>query len=229
MTEQPIEDVSLGSNGSKSGSTTQSSSSSNCNDLNYAQISVGKAEKHGEGFKDAYVTYQISTRFVDGSEAQVRRRYQDFLWLLTKFEEQLPSGLVVPPLPDRSVLGYWDRFTPEFIRRRQLALERFLGWVARHPVLGGMDCFRHFLSQPALASEATASNAAPKEEGSPKAGVAAVIEQISEAVLNSFGKNRPIDERFVQMKRTNALMEGHYAKLALTHAKLTSAQKGKHI
>jgi hypothetical protein len=68
-------------------------------------VVVGSPEKHGDGFKDAYVTFEIITQYPNGERFVVRRRYQDFIWLLEKLSQEIDSGIIVPPIPDKNRLG----------------------------------------------------------------------------------------------------------------------------
>jgi len=119
----------------------------NVGEWDISGLSVNSPEKHGEGFKDAYVTYLITSRTVDGKEHRVRRRYQDFLWLLERFQGELQSGIILPPLPEKNRLEYLDRFSPEFIQKRQLSLERFLARLMLHDRLASHPMTLHFLTK----------------------------------------------------------------------------------
>ena len=75
----------------------------------------------------------------------VRRRYRDFLWLRDQLKSAFP-GAIVPPLPgtDKPYKGD-DRFSTQFIQRRQAGLELFLRRVAAHPTLACSDDLLTFL------------------------------------------------------------------------------------
>ncbi|KAK3609901.1 hypothetical protein CHS0354_036665 [Potamilus streckersoni] len=111
-------------------------------------IVVDDPERH-TGTMDAYVTFRITTKTTrsefDDSEYQVRRRYNDFLWLRQKLEETYPTHLV-PPLPEKHTLRRLDRFSPEFLRVRQTALQKFLFRLADHPVLSFNKDLQIFLT-----------------------------------------------------------------------------------
>ena len=56
----------------------------------------------------------------------VRRRYRDFLWLRGQLQSAYPEAIVPPlPPPDKPYKGD-DRFSAQFIQRRQAGLELFL-------------------------------------------------------------------------------------------------------
>ncbi|XP_052274039.1 sorting nexin-30-like isoform X2 [Dreissena polymorpha] len=111
-------------------------------------ITVDDPEKHS-GTMDSYVTFRITlkttrTEFVC-PEYEVRRRYNDFLWLRQKLEETYPTH-VVPPMPEKHSLRRLDRFSPEFLRIRALALQKFVNRVADHPVQSFDKNFHIFLT-----------------------------------------------------------------------------------
>ncbi|PJF17411.1 hypothetical protein PSACC_02771 [Paramicrosporidium saccamoebae] len=186
-------------------------------------VSISNPEKHGDGFKDAYVTYEITTEFPNDERFVVRRRYQDFIWLLGKLSEEIDCGIIVPPIPDKNRLGFMDRFSPEFIRKRQVGLERFLQRVLIHPRLARHSCLKSFLTKPILGIDDV--QASPKVD-SPTTGVAAVIEQVSDVVVNAFTKTRVIDEKFVATKKTIGVAEGHLDKITGLHGNLSISFKG---
>ncbi|XP_064605914.1 sorting nexin-30-like [Liolophura sinensis] len=111
-------------------------------------VVVDNPEKH-TGTMDSYITFRCTTRTTrseyDTHEYCVRRRYNDFLWLRQKLEESHPTHLV-PPLPEKHSLKRLDRFSPEFIRVRQRALQKFLTRIADHPVLSFNTHFQVFLT-----------------------------------------------------------------------------------
>ncbi|KAK3091749.1 hypothetical protein FSP39_022320 [Pinctada imbricata] len=111
-------------------------------------VLVDDPEKHTSTM-ESYVTFRISTKTTrsefDDSEYHVRRRYNDFLWLRQRLEEGYPTHLV-PPLPEKHSLRRLDRFSPEFLRVRQTALQKFLTRLADHPVLSFDKNFQVFLT-----------------------------------------------------------------------------------
>lgn len=115
-----------------------------------------------------------------------------------------------------------DRFSPEFIRKRQQGLERFLHRILLHPRLSQHAALKSFLTQPVLGIEENMS--IPKMES--PTGMAAMMEQLSDVVVNVFSKTRPIDERFIIMKKTVSIIEGHMDKLTALHGQLSSAYMG---
>ena len=98
-------------------------------------ITVSDPEKHGTSITAAFVDYKLSTvtqlsRYA-AKEFFVRRRYRDFVWLRDRLCHAFP-GCVVPPLPTVDSPLKDDRFSPNFIERRQAGLQLFLRRVAGH-------------------------------------------------------------------------------------------------
>ncbi|XP_029482467.1 sorting nexin-7 isoform X2 [Oncorhynchus nerka] len=112
-------------------------------------ITVDNPESHVTAI-ETFITYRVLTKTTrsefDNSEYEVRRRYQDFLWLKGKLEDA-HSTLIVHPLPEKFVVkGMVERFSGDFIETRRKALHKFLTRVADHPILSCSEDFKVFLS-----------------------------------------------------------------------------------
>ncbi|XP_071135185.1 sorting nexin-7-like [Mytilus edulis] len=148
-------------------------------------VNVDDPEKH-TGTMESYVTFRVNAKTTrseyDDSEYSVRRRYNDFLWLRQRLEETYPTHLV-PPLPEKHSLRRLDRFSPEFLRVRQAALQKFLKRIADHPVLSFDKSFQVFLTAKAWEFQAY------KKQGTGLLGrVTDSLHNISASYMN---KNRP--------------------------------------
>ena len=96
-------------------------------------ISIADPEKVGEGM-GAYIAYNVTTKTSMPSfkspETTVKRRFSDFLGLHSRLSERyLVKGRIVPPAPEKSVVGMTKvKFSKTedatFIERRRAALER---------------------------------------------------------------------------------------------------------
>jgi len=84
----------------------------------------------GEGI-NAYTTYAIKTKKMDGTPLMSIRRYSDFFWIQEELFYHFKYSLI-PPLPEKGVLS---RLNPEFIEYRRKELERFLKRVLSDPML----------------------------------------------------------------------------------------------
>jgi len=98
---------------------------------------------------ETFITYKIQTKTTrssfDNCEYEVSRRYQDFIWLRSRLEEDHPTHLI-PPLPEKLIMkGMIDRFSPEFTETRRKALSTFMSRISDHPVLSCNQNLKTFL------------------------------------------------------------------------------------
>ncbi|XP_041447224.1 sorting nexin 7 S homeolog isoform X1 [Xenopus laevis] len=150
-------------------------------------VTVDEPESHVNAI-ETFITYRIATKTsrsqFDSCEFEVRRRYQDFLWLKSRLEDAHPT-LIIPPLPEKFIVrGMVERFTEEFIETRRKALHKFLNRIADHPTLTFNEDFKIFLT--AQAWELTSH----KKQGP---GLFSRMGQTIKAVASSVRgiKNRP--------------------------------------
>ncbi|KAK6484700.1 sorting nexin-7-like isoform X1 [Huso huso] len=118
-------------------------------DIKDVFITVDCPENHVTSI-ETFVTYRVITKTTrsefDSSEYEVRRRYQDFLWLKGKLEEAHPT-LIINPLPEKFVMkGMMERFNDDFIETRRKALHKFVNRIADHPILSFNEDFKVFLT-----------------------------------------------------------------------------------
>ncbi|XP_033883489.1 sorting nexin-7-like isoform X3 [Acipenser ruthenus] len=118
-------------------------------DIKDVFITVDCPESHVTSI-ETFVTYRVITKTTrsefDSSEYEVRRRYQDFLWLKGKLEEAHPT-LIINPLPEKFVMkGMMERFNDGFIETRRKALQKFVNRIADHPILSFNEDFKVFLT-----------------------------------------------------------------------------------
>ncbi|KAG7487535.1 hypothetical protein MATL_G00024620 [Megalops atlanticus] len=112
-------------------------------------ITVDNPESHVTAI-ETFITYRVLTKTTrsefDSCEYEVRRRYQDFLWLKGRLEDGHPT-LIVHPLPEKFVMkGMVERFNDDFIETRRKALHKFLNRIADHPILSCSEDFKVFLT-----------------------------------------------------------------------------------
>ncbi|XP_043960220.1 sorting nexin-7 isoform X1 [Gambusia affinis] len=117
-------------------------------------VTVDNPESHISAI-ETFITYRVVTRTTrsefDSSEYEVRRRYQDFLWLKSRLEENYPT-LIIHPLPEKFVMkSMVERFNDDFIETRRKALHRFLNRITEHPILSCSHHFKVFLTEEELA------------------------------------------------------------------------------
>ncbi|XP_038157204.1 sorting nexin-1a [Cyprinodon tularosa] len=124
-------------------------------------VFVKDPEKIGDGM-NAYMAYKVSTQttlpMFRSKTFTVKRRFSDFLGLYEKLSEKHgPNGLIVPPPPEKSLLGMTkvkvgkeDSSSADFHERRRGALERYLQRVVNHPMLLQDPDVREFLEKEEL-------------------------------------------------------------------------------
>ncbi|PVD23207.1 hypothetical protein C0Q70_16470 [Pomacea canaliculata] len=155
-------------------------------------IVVDDPEKHTSTL-EAYITFRVTTKTTraefDNSDYSVRRRYNDFLWLRQRLEETHATHLV-PPLPEKHSLKRLDRFSTEFLRVRQKALQKFLTRIADHPVLSFDKNFQVFLTAKAWEFQSY------KKQG--KGFISQVTDSIHNLGASYMMKNRPTEFALMQ-------------------------------
>ncbi|KAF6018935.1 SNX7 [Bugula neritina] len=97
---------------------------------------------------ESYIAFSVKTKTTrsdfEDPEYNVKRRYNDFLWLRQQIEEKNPA-LIIPPLPEKHNLTI-DRFDKEFIKFRQVALDRFMKRLSLHPITSQDSTLKAFLT-----------------------------------------------------------------------------------
>ncbi|ORY01630.1 Phox-like protein [Basidiobolus meristosporus CBS 931.73] len=179
------------------------------------QISITQPHKEYEGTTAQHISYLITTqtelKTFPKSECQVRRRFQEFVWLYNTLVDEYPASMV-PPLPGKHRMEYFkgDRFGEEFVEKRKDSLERFLQRVARHPTLQKSVCLRNFLTAEKL------STTAPKGEGA--------LENLGEVLINAFTKVQKHDERFLEIKESVEKFSENLHTIERLHQKILKKQ-----
>ncbi|XP_067829545.1 sorting nexin-1-like [Heptranchias perlo] len=109
-------------------------------------VTVTEPEKVGDGMA-AYMAYKVSTLtslpMFKRKDFSVKRRFSDFLGLYDRLSEKhSQNGFIVPPPPEKSLIGMTkvkvgkeDSSSAEFLERRRAALERYLQRIIKHPTL----------------------------------------------------------------------------------------------
>uniref|UniRef100_A0AAQ6AAL6 Sorting nexin-2 n=1 Tax=Amphiprion ocellaris TaxID=80972 RepID=A0AAQ6AAL6_AMPOC len=117
-------------------------------------VSVKDPEKIGEVY-EKHCAFQTTLPMFRNKTFTVRRRFSDFLGLYEKLSEKHgPNGFIVPPPPEKSILGMTkvkvgkeDSSSADFVERRRGALERYLQRVVNHPSLIQDPDVREFLER----------------------------------------------------------------------------------
>uniref|UniRef100_A0A1I8GBC6 PX domain-containing protein n=1 Tax=Macrostomum lignano TaxID=282301 RepID=A0A1I8GBC6_9PLAT len=181
-------------------------------------VRVTNPEKIGDGM-GAYVAYKVSFSTTIPAfgrpEGSVRRRFSDFLGLYEKLHEKyLRDGFVIPPKPEKSVVGATkikmskDSVDEDhFVERRRAQLERFLVRCSDHPVLRMDPDFREFLEH---------DGDLPKSSGTRAlsgAGVMRVFSSIGSSVQRMTYKMDETDQWFEDKNQEVHQLEEHLRRL----------------
>ncbi|XP_005154029.2 sorting nexin-7 [Melopsittacus undulatus] len=163
-------------------------------------VTVDDPESHITAI-ETFITYRVVTKTsrgeFDSSEYEVRRRYQDFLWLKSKLEEAHPT-LIIPPLPEKFIMkGMVERFSDEFIETRRKALHKFLNRIADHSTLTFNEDFKIFLT-----AQAWELSSHKKQGPGLLSRMGQTVRAVASSVRGGGVKNRP--EMFTEM---NSYME----------------------
>lgn len=138
---------------------------------------------------------------------------------------------IIPPLPDKNRLEYLGRFTPDFIKRRQLGLKRFLLRVDGHSKLGDCELFRNFLKLPIVGmtsekekkeniSVRCDSRSSIGDVNSPTASSTAslylkpVIDSLSDVTASIFSRSpKNVPEEFIKLRKVVKTIRNHLSQL----------------
>ncbi|RUS79550.1 hypothetical protein EGW08_012680 [Elysia chlorotica] len=139
-------------------------------DIYEIDIKITDTLKMGDGMS-AYLVYKITTKTSNPAfrrpESIVLRRFSDFLGIHAKLaEKHVAVGIIVPPAPEKSVIGMTkvkmskeDTSSSDFVERRRAALERYLVRTAAHPVLASDPDFIEFLEKDGDLPRSTSTSA----------------------------------------------------------------------
>ncbi|XP_030281247.1 sorting nexin-1a [Sparus aurata] len=180
-------------------------------------ISVKDPEKIGDGM-NAYMAYKVSTQttlpMFRNKTFTVRRRFSDFLGLYEKLSEKHgPNGFIVPPPPEKSILGMTkvkvgkeDSSSADFVERRRGALERYLQRVVNHPSLIQDPDVREFLEREELPR-------AVSTQALSGAGFLKMINKATDAVSKMTIKMNESDVWFEEKLQEVEAADQHFRKL----------------
>ena len=102
-----------------------------------------------------YISYTVRTKtnliaFNDNKQnAEVARRYSDFVWLRDALLQRFP-GSILPPLPEKTAIS---RFQPEIVQHRRFHLENFMKRLLKHPYAKKAPEVSFFLESQAFEDE----------------------------------------------------------------------------
>ncbi|XP_061172213.1 sorting nexin-2-like isoform X1 [Saccostrea echinata] len=193
-------------------------------------IKVAEPHKVGDGM-GAYMVYKVITKTSNPAfrkaDLCVTRRFSDFLGLYSKLHEKhTKTGIIVPPAPEKSVLGMTkvkiskeESNTADFIQRRRAALERYLNRTASHPVLQIDPDFREFLEREGDLPKATNTSALSG------AGVMRLFHKVGDVVEKIAFRMDESDEWFEEKQNQVESLENHLRKLHSSMESLTQHRR----
>jgi len=167
----------------------------------YLAVHVTDPVKELEGTKDMYISYAVKATtnlpFFPQQNMNVRRRFQDFVFLWQHLSQDF-AACVVPPIPSKHRAEYvtGDRFSPAFVEKRRQELQRFLQRVANNPTLSRSTLLRSFLDSSEWSVSMHQQTAHPPDPD----GKTSFFDSVTDTLVNSFSRIRKADERFIEMK-----------------------------
>ena len=183
----------------------------------FIAISIRDPHRVGDGMS-SYTVYDVHTKtnanVFRRKEMKTGRRFSDFLGLHDKLSEKyLQNGRVIPPPPDKSVVGMTkakmddhDQMD-EFVERRRAALERFMNRIAAHPSLKTDPDFRDFLQ---LETELPKANQTSALSGK---SVIKLISKVGDKMVNMTVKMEETDTWFEEKTAHIDRLEANLRKL----------------
>ncbi|XP_069137674.1 sorting nexin-2-like isoform X2 [Argopecten irradians] len=193
-------------------------------------IRVTEPQKMGDGMS-AYMVYRVITKTsipdFQKPEMAVLRRFSDFLGLHEKLQNRyLHQGRIVPPAPEKSVIGMTkikmskeESGSADFVERRRLMLERFLTRTAQHPVLRKDSDFRNFLEHAGELPRATNTSALSS------AGVKRLFHKVGDVVDKISYKMEEADEWFEEKQQQVECLDSQLRKLHSSMESVVSHRK----
>ncbi|KAI8887122.1 hypothetical protein K501DRAFT_212500 [Backusella circina FSU 941] len=187
-------------------------------------ITIADPQKQQDGPQSTFISFLVTTNtlvdtFSSKNPRPVRRRFQNFVWLHTALSLEYPA-CIIPPLPDKHRLEYikGDRFSSEFIQRRQLSLQWFLDRISKHPVLQRSQCTRIFLESTDFKNDKRA-----QIRNVPAS--ATVFESLSDTLLNAFAKIKKPDEKFEELKEMIDKLEDNLNTVERLYTRINKRQQ----
>eukprot|EP00111_Clytia_hemisphaerica_P010803 TCONS_00031595-protein len=192
-------------------------------------IKISDPMKIGDGMS-AYMAYSVSTTTslsqFKSSEFAVKRRFSDFLGLFERLNEKhILYGRVVPPPPDKSVVGMVkikgskdDQSSTEFVERRRQSLQKYLNRVTRHKDLLEDTDFKEFL-------EAEELPRAKNTSALSKGGLSRLAKGIGEAMSKMTNKMTETDPWFEEKQNQIETLDQQLRKIHIAAEQLVNLRK----
>ncbi|XP_057300577.1 sorting nexin-2-like [Hydractinia symbiolongicarpus] len=192
-------------------------------------IKISDPIKIGDGMS-AYMSYLVTTQTsmpsFKSSEFSVKRRFSDFLGLSERLNEKhLLLGRIVPPPPDKSVVGMVkvkgskeNQSSTDFVEKRKHALEKYVNRLARHKDLCEDSDFKEFL-------EADELPRAKNTSALSKGGLSRLAKGIGEAMSKMTSKIVETDSWFEEKQNQVEALDNQLKKLHTATEMLVTLRK----
>jgi sorting nexin-7/30 len=188
------------------------------------KIFVCDPKKHKSNL-DSFITYLITTQtFNDGvkiNELNVRRRYNDFVWLKNLLDIKYPFN-IISPLPTKHTLS--NKFhvvadDGDFIRRRMIGLQKFLQRIIDNPVISIDPSVELFLSADDDTLHSAEQQHAPSSPITPQ-----MTSSNSNIFRQPMGRGKPIPSEFSRTENQIQTLQENLRKLERLTRKIESDQ-----
>lgn len=165
-------------------------------------VSVTSPNREASGTRESYISYLVKTQsslaVFQKQVFQVRRRYNDFVFLHTILTQSYAAS-AIPPLPEKHASAYLKggRFDTEFTSRRCASLDRFLTRCALHPTLKRANELHMFLESADWNSYTRTSHHTRRTtmDGGPS-----MMDGITDTLMGAFTKLGKPDKRFTDVR-----------------------------
>ncbi|KAH8813112.1 hypothetical protein F5884DRAFT_669721 [Xylogone sp. PMI_703] len=204
----------------ESGSRPRPGRGDSVDDGSVLECTVTAPIKEGDGTKDAYISYLITTHTnfptFQKPVTSVRRRFTDFVFLYKALCKEYPAS-AVPPLPDKHKMEYvrGDRFGSDFTSRRANSLYRFLARLTLHPRLRRSPLLIIFLESSDWNATMRARTQRASSVSDPS-GASGVFDNFTDTFINAFTKIHKPDKRFIEVREKSDKLDedlGHIEKI----------------
>jgi hypothetical protein len=190
------------------------------------KIFVDDPKKHKSNL-DSYVTYLVTTQTYNDSvkisESNVRRRYNDFVWLKTLLDTKYPFN-IISPLPMKHTLSKKLHVVAddgEFIRRRMIGLQNFLQRIIDNPIISIDSSVQLFLTADDEALRSAQQQHPPSTPLSPQGA-----SSNSSPFRQPIGRGKPIPSEFSRTENQIQVLQENLRKLERLTRKIESDQIG---
>ncbi|CAF0891696.1 unnamed protein product [Adineta ricciae] len=192
------------------------------------KIYVGDPKKHKSNL-DSFITYLVTMQtYNDGvqiNETNVRRRYNDFVWLKNLLDVKYPFN-IISPLPIKHTLSkklHVIADDGEFIRRRMNGLQNFLRRIINNPVISIDPSVQLFLTADDEALHSAQQQPNPTSPLTPQ-----MTSSTSNPFRQPIGRGKPIPSEFSRTDNQIQMLQDNLRKLERLSRKIESDQIAIH-